>query len=124
MSISSLPTAAPRQVASIDLNVDGGANIVALLAQWGGAQLLEAGLIWLTLARYRGLVPLMWLMVTSEQALRIVIARRKPIVTRRTPPGAASNLLLPASLTAFLWALREPAHDAPLQPATRGQHAS
>jgi hypothetical protein len=80
----------------MDVTVSGGANAIALLAQWGGAQLLMALMIWLVLWRYRGLVPLMVLGSLLDNVLRVVIGQYKPLVTVHTPPGAVSWVLVPA----------------------------
>jgi hypothetical protein len=101
------PDSGAQSIASMDTQVTGGKNIVALLGQWGGAQLLEAGLIWVVLWRYRGLVPLMLGVVTAEQALRVGIGRFKPLATAHTPPGALSRALLPASAAALAMSLNE-----------------
>jgi hypothetical protein len=95
------PDSGARSIASMDTKVAGGDNIVALLAQWGGGQLLEAGVIWVVLRRYRGLVPLM----LGVQALRVGIGTSKPLVTARTPPGALSWGLLPAAAVALVASL-------------------
>jgi hypothetical protein len=94
-----------QSIASMDTQVAGGPNIVAMLGQWGGAQLLESLIIWVVLARYRGLVPLMLAVVTTEQGLRLAIARRKPLHTERTPPGALSWAVLPLAAAALAWSL-------------------
>lgn len=99
------PDSGAQSIASMDTKVAGGDNIVALLAQWGGGQLLEAGVIWVVLWRYRGLVPLMLGVVTAEQALRVGIGTSKPLVTARTPPGALSRGLLPAAAVALVASL-------------------
>jgi hypothetical protein len=101
------PDSGAQSIASMDTRVTGGKNIVALLGQWGGAQLLEAGLIWVVLWRYRGLVPLMLGVVTAEQALRVGIGQFKPLSTAHTPPGALSRVLLPASAAALAMSLNE-----------------
>ncbi len=101
------PDSGAHSIASMDTEVTGGKNIVALLGQWGGAQLLEAGLIWVVLWRYRGLVPLMLGVVTAEQALRVGIGRFKPLATAHTPPGALSRVLLPASAAALAMSLND-----------------
>lgn len=75
-------------IATIDVDVEGGANVVALLGQWGGAQLLMALLVWVVLARYRGLVPLMLAVAVLEALLRLLVGAMKPLVTEGTPPGA------------------------------------
>jgi hypothetical protein len=107
------PDSGAQSIASMDVNVKGGKNIVALLGQWGGAQVLEAGLIWVVLWRYRGLVPLMLGVVTAEQALRVGIGRFKPLATAHTPPGALSRVLLPASAVALAMSLNQ--HEEPRQ---------
>lgn len=101
------PDSGAQSIASMDTQVTGGKNIVGLLGQWGGAQLLEAGLIWVVLWRYRGLVPLMLAVVTAEQLLRVGIGRSKPLVTAHTPPGALSKGLLPAAAVALAVSLNE-----------------
>jgi len=97
-----------QSIASMDTRVRGGDNIIALLAQWGGAQLLEAGVIWAVLWRYRGLVPLMLAVVTAEQLLRVGIGTSKPLVTEHPPPGALSWAVLPAAAAALAVSLTEP----------------
>jgi hypothetical protein len=74
--------------ASIDVDVEGGENVVALLGQWGGAQLLMALLAWVVLARYRGLVPLVLAGAVLEALLRVLVGQLKPLETVGTPPGA------------------------------------
>jgi hypothetical protein len=106
------PDSGAQSIASMDTKVTGGKNIVALLGQWGGAQLLEAGLIWVVLWRYRGLVPLMLGVVTAEQALRVGIGRFKPLVTAHTPPGALSKAVLPAAAVALAMSLNQRQENA------------
>ncbi|HEY1640690.1 MAG TPA: hypothetical protein VGG35_08390 [Streptosporangiaceae bacterium] len=101
------PDSGAQSIASMDTGVKGGGNVIGLLGQWGGAQLLEAGVIWVALGRYRGLVPLMLGVVTAEQALRVGIGSAKPLTTARTPPGALSKVLLPAVAVALAMSLTE-----------------
>jgi hypothetical protein len=100
------PDSGAESIAGMDVAVDGGSNIIALLAQWGGAQLLEAIIIWVVLVRYRGLVPFMMLIVTLEQIFRTLIGNFKPLTSAHTPPGAiATNLLLPMCVLALIASL-------------------
>ncbi len=100
------PDSGAESIAGMDVTVDGGSNIIALLAQWGGAQLLESIIIWVVLVRYRGLVPFMMLIVTLEQIFRTLIGDFKPLTSTHTPPGAiATNLLLPICVLAFIASL-------------------
>ena len=107
------PDSGAQSIASMDTHVKGGGNVIALLAQWGGGQLLEAGVIWVALWRYRGLVPLMLGVVTAEQLLRVGIGSAKPLTTEHTPPGALSKALLPAAAVALAMSLTEPGPDRP-----------
>jgi len=107
------PDSGAQSIASMDTRVTGGGNIVALLAQWGGAQLLESGVIWVALWRYRGLVPLMLGMVTAEQFVRVAIGMYKPLTTAHKPPGALSRLLLPAMAVTLVISLTERDAGAP-----------
>jgi hypothetical protein len=101
------PDSGAESIASMDTRVKGGGNIVAMLGQWGGAQLLEAGVIWVALWRYRGLVPLMLGVVTAEQLLRVTIGMYKPLTTAHKPPGELSRLVLPAAAVALAFSLTE-----------------
>ena len=49
------PDGGAQSIATIDVHVAGGANIVAMFGQWGAIQLLLAGLLWVLLLRWRGL---------------------------------------------------------------------
>lgn len=79
------PDSGAQSIASMSTRVAGGRNIVGLLGQWGGGQLLESLLIWAVLGKYRGLVPLMLAAVTLEQGLRIGIGYLKPLETEQGP---------------------------------------
>ncbi|WP_040339502.1 hypothetical protein [Candidatus Blastococcus massiliensis] len=78
-------------IATIDVDVEGGSDVVALLGHWGGAQLSMAVLVWVVLARYRGLVPMMLAAAVLEALLRLLIGSMKPLETLGTPPGAAGT---------------------------------
>ncbi|CAF1377675.1 unnamed protein product [Rotaria sordida] len=83
-----------QSIATMNLNVSGSKNIVALLGQWGGGQLIVAFIIWIVLWRYREFVPLMIAEVAIEQFIRIAIGRMKPIITARTPPGGTGSMIV------------------------------
>jgi hypothetical protein len=78
----------------MNLNVDGGKNIVTLLGQWGGAQLIMSFIIWIVLWRYREFIPLMIAEVVIEQLLRIAIGRMKPMITAHTAPGGPGSFIV------------------------------
>lgn len=88
-----------QSIATMNVHVEGGKNIIALLAQYGAEQLLMAFLIWIVLWRYRILVPLAIGEVALEQLARILTGQLKPLETLHTPPGAiGSDILFPIAL--------------------------
>jgi hypothetical protein len=85
------PDGGAESIATIDTSVEGGTNIIAIFGQWGAIQLLLAALLWVLLLRYRGLVPLIALVLVVEPLLRELAGRLKPVETMSTAPGAALN---------------------------------
>jgi len=80
-----------QSIATIDTDVAGGNNIIAVFGQWGATQLLLALLLWVLLLRYRGLLPLTILVLLVEPFLRALSGHLKPIETIGTAPGSALN---------------------------------
>jgi len=102
-----------HSIATIDISVAGGANIVAIIGQWGAIQLLLAFLLWVLLLRYRGFVPLVLLVFMLEPILRAFVGHLKPVITEGVAPGAALNwVVLPILAAVFFLSLcpsqREP----------------
>jgi len=90
-------------IATIDTDVAGGSNIIALFGQWGASQLLLAVLLWVLLLRYRGLTPLVLLVFFVEPILRSLSGHLKPLETVGTAPGAALNWLAVPVTGVLLW---------------------
>ena len=89
-------------IAGVDIDVEGGQNLVAIFAQWGLVQLLNAAIGWIVVTRYRGLIPLILLVSLMENIGRILIGRRKPLKVAKPPPGAYGSLIIvPVLLVAF-----------------------
>ncbi len=89
-------------IAGIDIEVEGGQNLVAIFAQWGLVQLLSAGISWIVVIRYRGLIPLILLTSLLENIGRIAIGQAKPLKAEKPPPGAyGSRIISPILLVAF-----------------------
>ena len=97
------PDGGAGSIATIDITVEGGTNVVALFGQWGAIQLLLAALLWLLLLRYRGFVPLVLLVLLLEPLLRAVAGHLKPLETLGTAPGAALNWAVVPVLAVMLW---------------------
>ena len=103
-------------IAGIDLEVEGGRNIVSIFAQWGLEQLLLAGVAWVVLLRYRGLVPLVLLINLLDCFGRIAVGRAKPLEVAELPPGAYGSWLGIPVLGAALWcSLPAQAADPPVR---------
>lgn len=95
-----------HNIATIDVSVAGGANIIAIFGQWGASQLLLALLLWVLLLRYRGLVPLVLLIFILEPALRALAGHLKPVTTEGVAPGMALNWFVePILVVAFFLSL-------------------
>jgi hypothetical protein len=100
-----------QSIATIDTNVAGGDNIVAVFGQWGATQLLLALLLWILLLRYRGLLPLVILILLIEPLLRALSGHFKPLETMGTAPGAALNWFAVPILAVLLYFALCPAHE-------------
>lgn len=113
------PDGGAGTIATMDVGVEGGTNLVALFGQWGAVQLLLAALLWVLLLRYRGLVPLILLAFLVEPALRALSGHLKPIETLGTAPGAVMNDLVVPVLAVMLWWSLCPARERMPAPPTR-----
>jgi hypothetical protein len=100
-----------QSIATIDTNVAGGGNIIAVFGQWGATQLLLALLLWVLLLRYRGLLPLVIVILLIEPLLRALAGHLKPLETIGTAPGAALNWYAAPILAVLLYLALCPAHE-------------
>ena len=100
-----------QSIATIDTNVAGGNNIIAVFGQWGATQLLLALLLWVLLLRYRGLLPLVMVILIVEPFLRALSGHLKPIETMGTAPGAALNWFAVPILAILLYLALCPANE-------------
>jgi hypothetical protein len=100
-----------QSIATIDTNVAGGDNIIAVFGQWGATQLLLTVLLWVLLLRYRGLLPLVILILLVEPLLRALAGHLKPLETIGTAPGAALNWYAAPILAVLLYLALCPAHE-------------
>ncbi len=96
------PDGGAQSIASIDVSVEGGGNLIALFAQWGLMQLLMAALAWIVVAQYPGLTPLILLLSLIENVGRLAIGRYKPLRTERRPPGLVGSIVVIPLLAVFL----------------------
>jgi len=106
------PDGGASSIATIDLDVEGGANIVAIFGQWGAIQLLLAAVLVTLLVRYRGLAPYIALSLAVEPLLRMLAGTLKPVETLGTAPGAALNDYMGVVMIIALWLSLCPARPA------------
>ena len=86
-----------RSIATVPLDsypAGAAATVIGVFALWGLSQVI-AGLSYLMAAiRYRLMIPLFYLLMVVEYAVRMLIGGFKPIETADTAPGAVGNLPL------------------------------
>ncbi len=92
-----------QSIATIPLDTFSPANaadtVIYLFAVWGLSQLLMGFVYLLAALRWRSLIPLMYVLVALEYALRLTIGHAKPIETLGTAPGEIGNyVLVPAAV--------------------------
>jgi hypothetical protein len=105
-----LPDGGAHSIATIDISVAGGSNIVGLFGQWGAIQLLLVGLLWLLILRYRGLLPVILCTLIAEPFLRSLAGHLKPITTVHPAPGAVFNFVFLPLLSVLLYMALCPGH--------------
>ena len=97
------PDGGAWSIAGIDVNVAGGDAIIFTFALWGSEQLLMGIVEIVVCIRFRNLVPFMYIIITGEYLLRILVGHIKPIVFAWTPPGAwADYIVLPVAVVMFV----------------------
>lgn len=111
------PDGGAGSIATINLAVAGGANIVAIFGQWGAIQLLLALTLITLVVRYRGLVPFTALVLGVEPLLRMLAGALKPVETLGTAPGAALNEAMGFAMLLVLWLALCPATKRSTAPA-------
>jgi hypothetical protein len=97
------PDGGAGSIAGIDISVAGGANIVAVFAQWGWTQLLLALAGWVVIVRYRFLIPAVLLLQLLDWGGRTLVGVLKPFVVDAPPPGAYGNLVFVPLVAIALW---------------------
>jgi hypothetical protein len=96
-----------QSIASIPLDnftVNGAGTVISIFAFWGLSQFI-IGLIYIVVGwRYKGLVPMFYLLLVFEYSMRIYLIDLKPVVHQSTPPGVIGNYYM-APITLILFFL-------------------
>lgn len=100
------PDGGAMSIATIPLNTysSGAANtVIYMFGVWGLSQLMM-GVVYLIVGlKYKSLIPLMYIFITFEYIMRIIIGHLKPITTVGTAPGSVGNyILVPLGIIMFL----------------------
>ena len=98
-----LPDGGAQSIAGMDVEVEGGNNIIAMFGQWGFSQLLLAGLMWVIIFKQRHLVPLALLFQTLDWGGRILVGLLKPVEIASAPPGEIGSYVLFPLCVIALW---------------------
>ena len=86
-----------QSIATIPLDsytLGGAEAVIFIFGQWGIAQLMVGLMYLLVAARYRTLVPLMYLFIFFEWSTRIMLGQFKSIETTSTAPAAIGQIVL------------------------------
>ena len=86
------PDGGAQSIAGINTDVEGGANLIAMLHQWGAIQLILALLLLALFFRYPGLTPMILLTMTMDPVTRFISGKILPLTSESTPPGERLNL--------------------------------
>lgn len=79
-------------IAGIDISVAGGDNIVAIFHQWGATQLILALFLIFLFIQYRGMTPLILIILAMDPVMRFIAGHLKSVTTDAPPPGESLNL--------------------------------
>jgi hypothetical protein len=99
------PDGGSMSIATIPLNTYSSAaanTVIYLFGVWGLSQLIMGVFYLIVGLKYRSLIPLMYVFITVEYGMRIVIGHMKPIITGGIAPGAVGNyILVPLAIIMF-----------------------
>ncbi|MFW5748188.1 MAG: hypothetical protein ACOCYT_01105 [Chloroflexota bacterium] len=94
-----------QSIATIPLDTftpNGADAVVLIFALWGLSQLIIGLLYVVVLWRYQALIPLMYLFMIVEYAMRMFLGELKPIETTGTAPGAIGDYIIVPLATVML----------------------
>lgn len=83
-------------------------TVILIFAMWGLSQLIMGFFYAIVAFRYKSLIPLMYIFIFFEYAMRMVLSFMKPIITEGTAPGGIGNfILIPLAIILFLLSIKE-----------------
>jgi len=114
-----------QSIATIPLDAypaEAAATVILMFSLWGLSQLLM-GFVYLGVyLKYKSLIPMMYVLLLIEYAMRIVIGQMKPIVTTGTAPGSVGNwIMVPVCAVLLVLSLIQSKRDLSETPAYSGK---
>ena len=95
-----------QSIATIPLDSftqNGSDAVILIFALWGSSQLLMGFIYIIVLWRYQALIPFMYLLITVEYVMRILLGTLKPMETTGAAPGGVGSLaIVPLAFMLFL----------------------
>ncbi len=105
------PDGGSMSIATIPLNTYSAAatnTIIYMFGVWGLSQLMMGIIYLIVVIKYKSFLPLMYIFVTCEYGIRLIIGHMKPIVTMHTAPGTVGNyILVPLGIIMFLLSIQK-----------------
>ncbi len=103
------PDGGAQSIATIPLDAyssEAAATVILIFSFWGLSQLLM-GLVYIGVyVKYKSLIPMMYVLLIIEYAMRIVIGQMKPIVTTGTAPGSIGSwVMVPVCIVLLILSL-------------------
>ena len=103
------PDGGAQSIATIPLDAystEAAATVILIFSFWGLSQLLM-GLVYIGVyVKYKSLIPMMYVLLIIEYAMRIVIGQMKPIVTTGTAPGSVGSwVMVPVCIVLLILSL-------------------
>lgn len=112
-------------IATIPLDTyppEAAATVVLMFSFWGLSQLLMGFVYLVVYLKYKSLIPVMYVLLMIEYAMRIVIGQMKPIVTAGTAPGSVGNwIMVPVCAVLLTLSLIQSKRDLSEAPAYSGK---
>jgi len=82
--------------------------VILIFALWGSSQFLMGIVYTIVLAKYKSLIPLMYLLIFLEYSMRIILGLIKPISTLHIVPGSiADYIIVPLALIMLYLSLKD-----------------
>lgn len=100
-----------QSIATIPLDtftVEGASVVILIFSLWGLSQLLMGVFYTIVCWKYKSLIPLMYVFILSEYAMRLLLTFLKPITTTGTAPGGVANyVVVPLAIILFMLSIKE-----------------